>query len=132
GLGPNMTTINDLMHLMAGIEKGLDGAPPVSLAPMMFTKLGITSAPTVVYYDHGNPVARLEGSLEIDWLKDEVANGKTGDLGSRGPSHEIAERNLMDVIRERWAKINWAKKKQEAINNFWSHYDFTDLPQATN
>lgn len=131
GLPEGMHSITDLMRFMVHTVRTIKGAPNVLLAPLQFRKENITAAPTVIYYRDGKSLARIEGSLEIAWLKRQVRQGKRGYLGQRGNVHNIAERNLMAVIKERWARVNPKKMRKKAINRFWSHfYSPTSLPQA--
>lgn len=130
GLPPGMKHINQLMGLMLHITRKLDDPPPIKLAPLRFREAGITSAPTVVLYRDGEAIARLRGSLEIGWLKDQVEDGQRGKLGVRGTVRQIAERNLMAVIHDRWNSMNWAKMKKQAVAAYWNAYAPPTLPEA--
>lgn len=130
GLPEDMHYINNLMGYLGGVTRSVEDAPPILLAPKKFKQAGIDTAPTVVFYKDGQALARITGTLEIDWLKTQVEKGERGMLGARGPAHDIAERNLMALIRERWEAIDWAKKKEQAKAAYWDSYDATQLPTA--
>lgn len=130
GLPEGVERIDQLIGLIRHLVVGIDNAPPINLAPEQFRENKVSVAPTVVLYQNGAAVARLSGSLEIGYLKRAVRDGWRGRLGVRGDTWLIAERDLMDIIRERWAKIDWAAKKQQAIDGYWARYQPTRLPKA--
>lgn len=131
GLPAGTRRIDELIGLLATITKTVPDAPPVSLDPERFRKAHIEAAPTVVFYRDDAPLARISGSLEISYLKARVEDGHRGALGQRGEIYPIAERDLMSVIRERWASIDWKAAKRQAIQDYWHAYTPSALPQAT-
>lgn len=130
GLPKGVRRIDQLITLLRSITHSIDNAPPIELAPKRFRQAGIGVAPTVVFYRNDKPVARLTGSLEIDHLKHQIQSGRRGRLGVRGETRVITERDLMSVIKERWAKIDWAAEKKKAIEHYWQQYQPTQLPKA--
>ncbi|MCO6441024.1 MAG: hypothetical protein J5I81_08060 [Nitrococcus mobilis] len=130
GLPRGMRRIGELIGLLADITEPIDNAPPVMLHPERFRQADVEVSPTVVFYRDGAPLARIAGSLEIAWLRARVEAGHRGRLGIRGQVHAIAERDLMSVIRERWASIDWKKIKRQAIRDYWHAYEPTALPEA--
>lgn len=130
GLPKGTERIDQLISLIRSITRDIDDAPPIELAPKRFRQTHIRVAPTVVLYRDNKPVARLSGSLEIGWLKRQIKDGRRGQLGVRGETRAIAERDLLTVIKERWAKIDWAAEKQKALNAYWQQYQPTQLPKA--
>lgn len=114
------------LYELSGDQEGAH----VSIDPVSFRKFGITSVPAMVLLRQGKEVARVSGLANPDWLRKQVES-KTGDLGKYGPTVDVAERNLMDQIRDRMAKVDWAKQKQEAMDGFWKHQKMVPLPRAT-
>lgn len=104
----------------------------VVVDPTLFRDYGITSVPTIVYLaeDKETEVARVSGLSSPDWMYAKVKVGKTGDFGVRGPVEDIQERDLIEVLKEKVAGINWADKKEEAIKRYWSKQQFIELPKA--
>lgn len=131
GLPAGTRRIDELIRRLAMITKTVPGAPPVSLDPERFRKAHIEAAPTVVFYRDDAPIARISGSLEISYLKARVKDGRRGTLGQRGEIYPIAERDLMSVIRKRWASIDWEAAKRQAIQGYWQAYTPPALPEAT-
>lgn len=103
-----------------------------ALDPTLFIKYNITLVPTIVYLDQyqETEVARVAGLSNPKWLLDRVNEGEKGDMGTRGPVEEIAERDLIEVMKEKMATIDWNDKKEKAINNFWKKQKFIHLPRA--
>ncbi len=103
-----------------------------ALDPTLFIKYNITLVPTIVYLDEyqETEVARVVGLSNPKWLLDRVNQGEKGDMGTRGPVEEIAERDLIEVMKEKMATIDWSDKKEKAINNFWKKQEFINLPRT--
>lgn len=75
-------------------------------------------------------LARVQGLSNPQWLWDQIEAGRTGDLGVRGPTLAIAEPDLIEVMKERVAKIDWDAKRHAAINNFWAGQRYIELDRA--
>lgn len=107
--------------------------PEVLLNPVDFVKYGINVVPTLIKDDGAGHFHRLEGSINADYFYDainlEEADGKY--VNQRvGPTWQIEEKNLIDEMKDRFAAIDWEAKKREAVQRFWQHQKFTDLPAA--
>lgn len=105
----------------------------VVIDPTLFRDFHVTKVPTVLYLDQEktSEVARVSGLSSPDWLHRKVHTGKDGDFGVRGPVKDIQERDLIEVMKEKVAGIDWAQKKEDAINNYWDKQNFIHLPRAT-
>lgn len=104
----------------------------VTLNPTLFRKYNVTSVPTMVYMndDRTESVARVSGLTAPQWLSKAVEQGSTGDLGIKGPVEEISERDLIVVMQEKVAAIDWREKRERAVKRFWEKQQFIDLPRA--
>jgi conjugal transfer pilus assembly protein TraW len=76
-------------------------------------------------------LARVEGLSSPEWLEKQVAEGQTGDQGRRGPVMEIAEQDLIQMMQERVASVDWEAKKQAAVGRFWQKQQFNYIPPAS-
>lgn len=76
-------------------------------------------------------VAKVAGISDPTWLQKQIDGGRRGDLGRQGPVLEIAEQDLIEVMKERVAQIDWDQKRESAIENFWSGQKFVHLKQAS-
>ena len=103
-----------------------------ALDPTLFKKFNVTSVPTIIYLDEQQEteIARVVGLSNPKWLLDRVKHGEKGNMGIRGPVEDIAERDLIEVMKEKMAAVDWAEKKEKAVNNFWNKQQFIHLPRA--
>jgi conjugal transfer pilus assembly protein TraW len=51
-------------------------------------------------------------------------------LGKIGPTITIAEKDLIEELKERMLKIDWKKKKEQALARYWKRRKYIDLPKA--
>lgn len=125
----------DLPGSLAKIQKLAATQRPVTniaLDPTLFQKHNVTHVPTIIMLgDDGEVVARVSGISDPGWLKRKYKEGNIGDLGVKGPVETILERNLIEVMQEKVAGIDWAEKKEEAIKRFWKKQKFIQLTRAT-
>jgi conjugal transfer pilus assembly protein TraW len=140
--------INDAVVIFRGItdEKDFAGSimriqklaarqSPIArtvIDPTLFEKYGVSVVPTIVELDQADrsEIARVSGMSSNRWIREKISVGRTGDLGVRGDVEEILERNLVDVMKEKVAAIDWGKKKEESIERFWTKQEFIELPVA--
>lgn len=136
-------------NLASGLKRMQDLArqvtpePNIILDPTLFSMFSVKAVPTVVRVKRESAaqgampnsrglslIAKVEGLHNDDWLLERIAQGQTGNLGQQGPIFPIAERDLIEVIKERVMAIDWDAKKKAAIERFWANRTFIDLPQA--
>lgn len=109
-----------------------DSVANVVVDPTLFRDYGITRVPTIIYLNEqrDTEIARVAGLSSSHWMREKLQAGKRGDFGQRGPVEEILERDLIEVMKEKVAGIDWAEKKDQAIDRFWSKQQFITLPKA--
>ncbi|EIZ1085949.1 conjugal transfer protein [Klebsiella oxytoca] len=98
---------------------------PVNLDPTIFKSYSVTSVPTIIHEKDGKLVARVSGISNVAYLKD-----KKGDLGTAGPTKDISEISLLDIIEERIKNLDFDKMKNEALDNYWKKQKFETFPDA--
>lgn len=130
GMHSSHTKINETMQMVRRIGQGIDKPPMTRLNPKAFEKYGVTQVPTILYRDEDS-YAKASGILNLGWVK-EKAEGSEEDLslGSFGPTSEVTERSILEVFKERLAKVDWEQKKRDAKAKFWKKKDFHTLPKA--
>ncbi|MGL5128604.1 MAG: TrbC family F-type conjugative pilus assembly protein [Aeromonas popoffii] len=137
GLLKGTTTITDTaMQLRklarkAGVSE--DREPQVLLNPVGFEKYGVNVVPTLIRDMGDGTFHRLEGSINIDYFEDAVAQQQGRDrLNNRvGPIWRIEEVNLIDEMKSRMQQIDWEAKKKAAVANFWRNQTMHSLPPAS-
>jgi conjugal transfer pilus assembly protein TraW len=126
--------IRELHALARRFEEGKQ--PHVVIDPHRFRSAGVTVAPTLTLEENGRVLAKVRGVIGTAWLQSRMENKqnngvKTRDLGTRGPTREIVEVDLIEEMQRRVAQIDWAGKKREALARFWERTTFHELPEAT-
>jgi conjugal transfer pilus assembly protein TraW len=96
----------------------------IEINPVTFSENGITHVPAVIKRQDENVLAIVRGTSSIEIFKERV-NSK--DIGLVGEVRDIAERDLIEVMQERMAKLDVNKLKNGAINRFWANQSFQDL-----
>lgn len=108
--------------------------PSVVLDPTLFTRLKTVQVPTVAYpIGSGSKFAVVRGLVNIDWMTRKLRSKDLTqdiDLGSFGTTWAAVEPDLIEEMKRRAASIDWDKKKQAAIDRFWSKQSYTDLPES--
>ena len=105
--------------------RGLDPPPTLELDPPAFQVAGVTAVPVLRLEERGQEVARVRGTLALDWFAREVAAGRRGDLGSYGPMAAIVEPDLLAVLRQRAAALDWDRLKTQAQARYWQRLILT-------
>ncbi len=128
-------------------EMKLEPPPNVVINPVWFQQYRISKVPTVVALKSPTPpqsgdqstlaarkapeeIARAEGIIDPEWLRRRITLGERGDLGVRGPVAEIEERDLIEEMKERAARIDWSKKRQQALARAWRNIPVEPLEKA--
>ena len=126
--------IRELHALAKRFDEGRQ--PHIVIDPNRFRSAGVSVAPTLTLEENGQILAKVQGVIGTAWLQSKT-EGKSGgdskplDFRTQGPTHEIAEVDLIEELQHRVAKIDWAAKKREALARFWDHTTFYELPEAT-
>lgn len=109
----------------------LDKQPKVQIDPRLFNQYSVQYAPTMVYRGNGKTVSG-SGLESIETFVQEARETKqSGSLGSFSDVYPIKERDILEVIQERLAKIDWEAKKRDAIGRFFKRQQMplTELNQ---
>ena len=130
---------------MQSLAAQFDPIPTVVIDPTLFSEYGIKAVPSVVIAErllkHLQPdpnkrtvpklIAKAEGLANDTWLKEKILAGDRGNLGQQGEIFPILEPDMIEVLKQRVAKVDWEAKKAQAIKRFWDKQSFIALPQAT-
>ncbi|EGV16251.1 TrbC family F-type conjugative pilus assembly protein [Thiocapsa marina] len=122
-----------LMDFMRGIHaelEGLDPMPAVALDPTPFREAGAAAVPLMILSGPDGEIARVAGLSDPAWLQAQVAAGRTGDLGVRGPVETISEPDMLEEIARRVAALDLAALREQALARYWRSAVFEHLPAA--
>lgn len=134
GIPDDMEVSQGVMFIQS-LATQYDPVPTVVIDPTLYRDHNVTEVPTLIRIgDTPRPedvIARVTGLTEPQWLDRHLIQGNRGDFGTRGPVAEVIERDLIEVMQERVAGIDWAQKRENAAKRFWSGQRFQWLPAAT-
>lgn len=107
--------------------------PNVIIDPTLFRDYAVTAVPTILMLDESRTkeIARVAGLSNPSWLTSKVKAGQAGDFGVMGDVLEIAEKDLIEVMKEKVASIDWEQKKEVALKRYWDKQQFIALPRAS-
>lgn len=101
----------------------------VQIDPVAFLDSKVTEVPvTVRRLGEKKVVGIARGTASTSVFKDKK---DVFDLGTLGDLAPIAERDLIEVMKERFAKLDISEIKKKAINRFWMNQKFIELPEAS-
>jgi len=141
--------VHDFIREVHALARRFDEGkqPHIVIDPNRFRSAGVTVAPTLTLEEgsrlsdrlrlgNGRVLAKVRGVIGTAWLqsrmdKQKNDGAKTLDLGTHGPTREIAEVDLIEEMQRRVAQVDWTAKKREALAHFWERTTFYELPEAT-
>lgn len=123
-------TIMDTMRRLEVIAGDMNPKPNVKFGPKWFTKYAIGTVPAVIY-DDGNFQAKVSGLSSIEFMQQELANGRQ-DFSNAiyGATWPVKEESLIVQLQRSMSKIDWKEKQKQAVANFWKKKSPYHLPQA--
>lgn len=101
----------------------------VLINPVVFEEAGVDQVPAIRKLVDQKAVYLAKGTTSTASADEAFARRKEPVL-SLGPLVEIAERDLIEVMKERLAKVDMEKMKARALNTFWDKQTFAELPRA--
>lgn len=130
GLLPSEKTITDVGKRIINLVRDLPVIPNVALDPRPFQAVNAEYAPQILMYRDGELVLSAQGLANPNYMKEQLELGKTGDLGNFGSVVKITERDITDVLRERFMKLDKEQLISDAKDRFWDNVQFLSLPNA--
>lgn len=78
------------------------------------------------------PALIVSGVTSREWAIEKAKEGAEFNQKTQGEVFEISERDIQEIAKERVAKIDWERKKEEALNRFWERQQdhYVSLPLA--
>lgn len=145
---PDGMTFGEGVKLIQGLAAQFDPMPNVVIDPTLFRDFRIKAVPTVIRVREKKSVVevRKPGMKRTDtaellgkatglhsdvWIKSQLEAGRMGDFGQQGEVRGIAERDLIEVAKERVMKIDWEAKKERAAKRAWANLQYENLPTAS-
>ena len=104
-----------------------DPPPAIVIDPGLFRRHGITAVPTLLDPATGH---RLEGTIARPALERERRRAGGTDLGRIGPTWEVAEPDLAELLQARAAHLDLPSRAEAALARFWRQVPAVTLPPA--
>lgn len=78
------------------------------------------------------PALIVSGVTSREWAIEKAKEGAEFNQKTQGEVFEISERDIQEIAKERIARIDWERKKEEALNRFWERQQdhYISLPFA--
>jgi conjugal transfer pilus assembly protein TraW len=133
GVLPGEKVIDLVRYLspMLVVREG-EPQPNVVIDPTAYRKQGVARVPRLERLDaEGNVLAAVHGVVNPRYLEDRHGQGERGELADAGPVSEIAEEDLIDVMRRRLEAVDWKAAGKRGVEGMWKQYTLVDLPHAT-
>lgn len=109
----------DIVKMVDGLAEGQQ-FPAVEIDPGPFLEAGIDAVPAIAKYgDDGKPVAWVSGITSPAWIDEEVARGKSGNVGQFGSVVPVIEEDMMEAFKEAAAGIPTEGAGERALNRYF-------------
>lgn len=128
---PKSTTMLDALEQMNSLTVESKSEVSVLIDPFLFQRTNTEVVPTVVKEENQKLIAKVSGLSTTDYLEQAISEGKSGDLGVRGPTLSILEPDFMSVVQERIEKLDFEEMKTKALARYWKNKKLEILPTAT-
>lgn len=78
------------------------------------------------------PALIVSGVTSREWAIEKAKEVAEFNQKTQGEVFEISERDIQEIAKERVARIDWERKKEEALNRFWDRQQdhYVSLPLA--
>lgn len=92
------------------------------IAQEVVTKKALTRCPALI----------VSGVTSREWAIEKAKEGAEFNQKTQGEVFEISERDIQEIAKERVARIDWERKKEEALDRFWERQQdhYVSLPLA--
>lgn len=115
-----------------GAVLGAQGSD-ANIDPTLFDDYGVEKVPLIIKIERGGRIWKMAGA-SIDFalrkFKEKEDDGEDpSDLGVYGPTEQIGEKSMLELIYERIAKVDWRAKASE-ISERALRYDGFDIPTS--
>jgi conjugal transfer pilus assembly protein TraW len=129
GVGEGERLVDFLAEIHA-LLTGIEPVPEVVLDPMRFRSTGVETVPALVADGPDGERARVYGLADPAWLQAQLAAGRHGDLGVRGPTGAVSEPDLIEELQRRVAVLDLVRLREQALARYWSRVELETLPVA--
>ncbi|MBW9241021.1 pilus assembly protein [Pseudomonas carnis] len=127
---PDGVSLQDALAKVQRLSLETKSNTPVLINPVLFGESGIETVPQIRKVSGRQTVYVVSGTTSVQAAEEQYKKFKTPKPNAIGPGLRIAERDLIEVMKERLAKVNFAELKDKALRRFWSNQVFAELVPA--
>lgn len=133
GLKPdqNITEVHRWIYRLLAPIREDEPMPTITIDPEPFNELGVDHVPVLAQYDRsGKLLGYALGMTSKSWMVDQTQSGRRGNMGAYGPTVQVAEVDILEVIKERAEQFDWAAASEGALDRFWARTEAHELPRT--
>ncbi len=120
--------LTGIVRRLGELLEGVEPKPNVAIHPKSFRDHRVTLVPTIVEPASGRSI---RGTLLAETFRKRADGAADLDLGAVGPVRDIAEPDLVALIKAEIAKADNEADAMESITSYWQRASFVELPKAT-
>lgn len=128
---PDGLTLQDALAKVQRLSLETKSNTPVLINPVLFEESQIETVPQVRKVVGKQTLYVVSGTTSVQAADEQYQKDKVSRPKAIGPGLRIAERDLIEVLKERLAKVNFSELKDKALRRFWSNQVFAELSPAT-
>ncbi len=120
-------TLTGVVRRLGEILEEIEPKPNVAIHPKSYRDHRVTLVPTIVEPASGRSI---RGTLLARTFRERADGAPELDLGVVGPVREIAEPDLVALIKAEVAKADIEADAMNAVSSYWRRASFVELPKA--
>ncbi len=130
GMHPADDSIGKTMVRLRKLMEHHETTSTARFHPKAFQEFEVTAVPAIIHARKG-AIGVAHGTMNFDYLKKMMTDTSgLNDFGIIGSTRAILEKNLLEEIQERLAKLDGEKLQRQAVDNFWKKKQFLVIPPA--
>ena len=119
--------LTQVSRRLADLLEDIDPKPNVAIHPKSFRDHQVTLVPTIVEPATGKII---RGTVQAKTFRERSKAATETNLGTVGPTSDIIEPDLVELIRERIAEVDVETRARESVASYWQRAPFIDVPKA--
>ncbi len=138
GIGDGMMLTTFIHQVRLLIGDNID-SPAIIIDPILFQRFSVSRVPAVVHYRPSSDGLRTEllagrvtGLWDPSWLREKLRHATEPlDYGLRGPTVDITEPDLIELMKTRWQQLNKEAVVSRVLSDTSTPVTPVFLPLAT-
>ena len=119
--------LTQVSRRLADLLEDIDPKPSVAIHPKSFRDHQVTLVPAIVEPATGKII---RGTVHAETFRERAKDTTEMDLGTVGPTSDIIEPDLVELIKQRIAEVDVESRAKESVASYWQRAPFIDVPKA--